>query len=162
MLIELSKIAPSLSIYLRYKSKSNITGVVLYDDDFTARLDSNAAVSLNRAESDFNKLGYKFVVWDAFRPEEVQTKLREICEDDRYVAKVSNHTKGLAVDITLANLGDGNLLDMGGDHDDFGNNFVNDKQLSNRNLLARTMQNNGFTVNRYEWWHFDYGVNDES
>ena len=162
MLVELSKIAPGLTIDLRYKSKSNITGVVLYDDDFTAKLESNTAASLNKAESDFNKMGYKIVIWDAFRPEEVQNKLREICKDDRYVAKVSNHTKGLAVDVTLANLSDGRLIDMGSDHDDFNNNSVNDNQLSNRKLLSRIMQKNGFTVNEYEWWHFNYGVNDES
>ncbi len=162
MLVEVSKMVPSLIIDLRYKSKNNIAGTELYDEGFTAKLDIEAVQAIKTAESDFNKLGFKLVIWDAYRPEEVQKKLREICNDDRYVAKVSNHTKGLAVDVTLADYENSELVDMGGDHDEFSMETTTDRQANNRNLLSEIMQKNGFNVNEFEWWHFDFGVINES
>ena len=153
---------PSLIIDLRYKSKNNIAGMELYRSSFTAKLESKAARSLMAASSEFNRLGFKLVVWDAYRPEEVQKKLIEICDDARYVAKLSNHAKGLAVDVTIADYDTEELLDMGGDHDEFGREATSSIQVSNRNLLSKVMYKYGFTVNEYEWWHFDFGVGHES
>jgi D-alanyl-D-alanine dipeptidase len=30
------------------------------------------------------------------------------------------------------------------------------EQRANRDLLRRVMEQQGFTVNESEWWHFDY------
>jgi D-alanyl-D-alanine dipeptidase len=74
---------------------------------------------------------------------------------------VSNHLKGLAVDLTLANY-DGTYLDMGTDFDDFSERahvdsaLITPDQQANRKILQTAMEAHGYKPWPYEWWHFDY------
>jgi L,D-peptidoglycan transpeptidase YkuD (ErfK/YbiS/YcfS/YnhG family) len=88
---------------------------------------------------------------------------------EEYVAdpeKGSLHNFGAAVDLSIVDQ-DGNLLDMGTPFDYFGelaqpsyeDRFLKDgtltkKQVENRRLLRKVMQEAGFQTIPDEWWHF--------
>lgn len=106
----------------------------------------------------------KLVIYDCYRPYGYQRKMYEIVNNPRYVAppgKGSNHNRGAAVDLTLADA-DGNLLDMGNPFDDFSelsqydNDSIPRNAKKNRKLLRKIMVKAGFTPYKNEWWHFDY------
>ncbi|MEI7511652.1 MAG: M15 family metallopeptidase [Candidatus Peregrinibacteria bacterium] len=75
------------------------------------------------------------------------------------------HTTGGAVDLTLVDA-TGEELDMGTGFDAFGSEagpffyeIVQTKPevTKNRRILRTAMDAEGFTLNEYEWWHFDFG-----
>lgn len=151
---------------LRYAGPNNITGKILYDGTVKAMLAPQALGAFSRAAQNIKDRGLKLVVWDAYRPNEVQEQLRAVCSDDHYVAVDSNHCKGLAVDVTLAD-SSGTYLDMGTDHDEFSEKShstyaaLSPEQLANRALLHDVMSEVGFKQLPYEWWHFDYVGGDD-
>jgi D-alanyl-D-alanine dipeptidase len=146
---------------LRYAGNNNIAHKSLYEESFVPQLSASAAHALASAESFFIQRGFRLVIWDAFRPAQVQKQLRQLQDDDRFVLEQSRHNKGMAVDVTLASK-TGNYLDMGTDFDDFGDKAYFDAeglttaQIKNRKLLNRGMSQAHFTQWPYEWWHFDY------
>lgn len=106
----------------------------------------------------------KLVIYDCYRPYGYQRKMYEIVNNPRYVAppgKGSNHNRGAAVDLTLADA-DGNILDMGNPFDDFSelseydNDSISRAAQKNRKLLRKIMVKAGFSPYKNEWWHFDY------
>lgn len=151
---------PNLILDLRYTTDTNFTGQKVFDRE-QVLLEPETAAGFLSAVSDFQKQGYKVVVWDAFRTVDDQNKLLEANSDPRYVASDSNHCKGKAIDMTLATK-DGQYLDMGTDFDSFSEEAhadydgLTDQQKANRQLLTQTMQQHGFVAHPYEWWHFDF------
>lgn len=122
------------------------------------------AEALNRANEIAKDKGIRLVIYDCYRPYPFQQVMYDIVNDPRYVAppgKGSNHNRGAAVDIALADE-NGELLDMGGAFDDFtGISHYNSENVSkigrkNRKLLRSIMKKAGFTPLSSEWWHFDY------
>jgi zinc D-Ala-D-Ala dipeptidase len=108
--------------------------------------------------------GYKIVVYDCYRPMSIQYKMYEIVKNPEWVArptKGSNHNRGAAVDLSLANE-NGDLLDMGGAFDDFSEvshySYANisKEAKANRKTLRNIMVRAGFTPYESEWWHFDF------
>lgn len=106
----------------------------------------------------------KLVIYDCYRPYGYQRKMYEIVNNPRYVAppgKGSNHNRGAAVDLTLADT-EGNILDMGNPFDDFSelseydNDSIPRAAKKNRKLLRNIMLKAGFSPYKNEWWHFDY------
>lgn len=122
------------------------------------------AEALDRANEIAKDKGVKLVIYDCYRPYPFQQVMYDIVNDPRYVAppgKGSNHNRGAAVDIALADE-NGELLDMGGAFDDFTEiSHYNSDNVSkigkkNRKLLRNIMKKAGFTPLSSEWWHFDY------
>lgn len=106
----------------------------------------------------------KLVIYDCYRPYGYQQKMYDIVNDPRYVAppgKGSNHNRGAAVDLTLADK-DGKILDMGNKFDDFSqlshyaSPHISAAAQRNRKLLRKIMVRAGFVPYNNEWWHFDY------
>jgi len=151
---------PDAIINLRYATTSNITHKPLYTAGIAA-LRPHALSALVRAADNLRKQSYRVVIWDAYRPPGVQEQLLAVCDDGDYVAQISNHCRGITLDMTLAD-NSGELLDMGTDHDEFsekahaGSPLITSKQVENRELLRNTMENAGFKQLPTEWWHFDY------
>ncbi|KAF2519428.1 M15 family metallopeptidase [Flavobacterium salilacus subsp. salilacus] len=123
-----------------------------------------AAEALNNANRLAKRRNLKLVIYDCYRPYQFQYKMYEIVNNPRYVAKPgkgSNHNRGLAVDIALADE-EGNLLDMGNEFDDFSElshyaaQAISKGAKKNRKLLRKIMIRAGFTPYDNEWWHFDY------
>ncbi len=122
------------------------------------------AEALDKANEIAKDRGYTLVIYDCYRPYGFQKVMYDIVNDPRYVAppgKGSNHNRGAAVDISLADE-NGELLDMGGAFDDFSeishydSNNVSKIGKRNRKRLRNIMKKAGFTPLSSEWWHFDY------
>lgn len=106
----------------------------------------------------------KMVIFDTFRPLEVQKAFWEILPDSRYVANPktgSLHNRGVAVDCALADE-DGNLLPFPTEFDSFEPKAAHTyeckedekEQCENRKLLKDMMEGAGLASIRTEWWHY--------
>jgi zinc D-Ala-D-Ala dipeptidase len=122
------------------------------------------ADALEEANQIAKDKGYTLVVYDCYRPYGYQKVMYDIVNDPRYVAppgKGSNHNRGRAIDLSLADE-NGNLLDMGTPFDDFTEMSNYDAEgltreaRRNRRALRNIMKRAGFSPYNHEWWHFDY------
>lgn len=122
------------------------------------------AKALEEANTIAKEKGYRLVIYDCYRPYGYQKVMYDIVNDPRYVAppgKGSNHNRGRAIDLSLADE-NGNLLDMGTPFDDFtilshyGADNLSREAKKNRKTLRNIMKRAGFTPYNNEWWHFDY------
>lgn len=151
---------PAIKIELAYATTQNFTGRVLYDDT-RAWLRPEAADALCKAADSFVPMGLQLVLLDAFRPVSVQQALWAIRPDPEFVADPaigSDHSKGIAVDVTLADAS--GHLDMGTAFDAAVPQSHHDRTdipaVANerRFLLRKVMTRAGFQANPLEWWHY--------
>lgn len=140
-----------------------------------------AAQALKAAAEDFRALGYRLLIFDAYRPQSAvrhfvrwsqdaddlrmqaefypEFKKKSLLVDQGYIARNSSHTRGSAVDLTLAD-SQGVPLDMGTGFDYFGQKAwhgakdVTEQQAQNRQLLCDIMEKHGFRRFDHEWWHY--------
>ncbi len=138
---------------MKYASSDNFLKTKVYDCE-ACYLRYKTVKALLKAQEKFNKKGYKIVLYDCYRPLDIQKKMWQIVPNPSYVAdpkKGSIHNRGGAVDISLADL-NGNELNMGTGFDHFGPEAAQDyKQLpkdvlENRKLLRNTMIRSGFRI----------------
>jgi len=126
-----------------------------------------AAEALAKAHRGLKSKGFGLLIHDAYRPWNVTKIFWEATPQSGkgFVAdpsKGSKHNRGCAVDLTLYDLKTGTAVEMVGGYDEFSNRSNPDYpggtalQRARRDLLRRTMEAEGFTVNEVEWWHFDY------
>lgn len=151
---------PNIVVRLAYASADNFTGRVLYTDP-RAFLRAEAAQALINAGNTLATKNVRLVLLDAFRPVSVQRALWSVRPDPEFVAdpKVgSDHSRGIAVDVTLADAS--GWLDMGTDFDAAVPQSHHDRSdiravaIQNRSLLRDTMAAAGFEENPLEWWHY--------
>jgi len=159
-LVDLSSLIPDILLDLRYSSTNNVCGKQISNMQ-VAMLKYEAAKALQEAAVQLKKQGFDILVWDAYRTKETQHELRKISDQEKYVSKVSHHSKGIAIDLTLLDY-KGLKLDMGCDFDYFtkkaSENYpgLTDTQKANRKLLRVVMESAGFTQLKSEWWHYDF------
>ena len=124
----------------------------------------DVATALEVANKIAKDKGYTIVIYDCYRPISIQYKMYEIVKNPEWVAKPakgSNHNRGAAIDLSLADE-NGNLLDMGGAFDEFSEVShysyadISAEAKKNRKLLRTIMLRAGFLAYESEWWHFDY------
>jgi len=148
-------------IDLIYAGSNNFTGQVIYEHALCF-LHPQAEACLRRAIGAARGFGLKLKVFDAFRPQEAQEALWAVAPNPGYVAdpaKGSNHTRGVAVDLTLVR-GDGDVLDMGTPVDTMtpaSHHFYAGHAAPvqvNRMLLLTIMLEAGFVHHPNEWWHY--------
>ncbi|GEO08522.1 hypothetical protein SAE01_10180 [Segetibacter aerophilus] len=151
-----------LVIDLKYATKNNFTGRVLYTEA-TAYARLPVAILLKKINEQLNKAGLGLKVYDAYRPYQVTKKMWKVVHDERYTAnptKGSGHNRGAAVDVTLVKISTGEELAMPTAFDDFsekahhGYNNLSKEVLDNRALLKTTMEKFGFVSLSTEWWHY--------
>lgn len=161
-LVDIEQIIPNIQISLRYAGSDNIFGKAIYPFQKCYLL-REAAFRLRKVQWELEKMDLQLLVWDGFRPLEMQWKLWEILPDERYVAdprKGGRHTRGTSVDVTLLDK-DGRELAMPCGFDDFSEKAHRDfmdlplEKIRNRQLLENAMQMHGFLGISTEWWHFD-------
>lgn len=162
-MVMLAEVDATILVDLRYATADNFTGKVLYDADACAILRQETAAKLHAAQVDFQKLGYRLKVWDAYRPLPVQREMWKAYPHGGFVASPKNgsiHNRAAAVDVTLVDA-KGNELPMPSEFDDFSPRAAiaytggSVESRNNRDLLARIMGKNGFKRIRKEWWHFE-------
>lgn len=150
-----------LDFYLAYATSDNITGRPIYARA-EAYLHPEAADCLRRAIELARSLGYRFRIFDAYRPPQAQWKLWESYPSTEFVAdprRGSPHSRGAAVDLTLIDA-EGQALEMGTGFDSFlpqAHHARTDIPVTaqrNRALLLGIMSAAGWDFYKNEWWHY--------
>lgn len=165
-LVELRLIEPSLRYDIRYATTNNFMGTVFYDQH-KAFLQRPAAEALGRAQRRLKQKGYGLLIHDAYRPWYVTKMFWEATPADKKIfvadpARGSRHNRGCAVDVTLFDLKSGAPVQMTSGYDEFTDranpHYPGGTSLQrwHRGLLRRTMEEEGFRVYEWEWWHFDF------
>ncbi len=173
---------PGIIQEIRYYSTYNFIGDRIdgYEEP-CALLTKEAARALRSASNEMMVHGYRFKVFDAYRPtravkhfvlwgiEDQDIRMKpyfypELQKQELfskgYIATESSHSRGSTVDLTLLDMQTGKELDMGSPFDLFSevshpdHRGVTDEQYENRMLLRRVMLRNGFAPIDCEWWHF--------
>lgn len=167
---------------IRYYSTYNFIGERIdgYEQP-CALLTAEAARALKSAANELAVQGYRIKVFDAYRPacavrhfvlwgiEDTDVRMKPFFYPDLekqelfakgYIAKLSSHSRGSAVDLTLLDMATGKELDMGSPFDFFGSishpsyTGITPEQYENRMILQRAMLRAGFEILDCEWWHF--------
>lgn len=177
-LVSVSDLDSNILVNLKYTTKDNFMGVVLYDTIQKAYLQMEVAERLSLCQKFLDSLhpGYRLLVFDAIRPLNVQREMWEALDTVPYAMRgkfVSNpalgsvHNFGAAVDLTICDE-KGNQLDMGAGYDDFRpiafpskeeyflkRGELSNQQYQNRVLLRKVMRSQKFSNIPSEWWHFN-------
>ncbi len=167
---------------IRYYSTYNFIGDRIdgYEQP-CALLTAEAARALKSAANELAVQGCRIKVFDAYRPacavrhfvlwgiEDTDVRMKPFFYPDLekqelfakgYIAKLSSHSRGSAVDLTLLDMATGKELDMGSPFDFFGEishpsyTGITPEQYENRMILQRAMLRAGFEILDCEWWHF--------
>lgn len=165
-LVELTKLSRSIKLDIRYATPNNFVGRPVYSEP-RAFLQRPAAEALLRVHKQLKKQALGLVIFDGYRPWSVTKLFWDVVPEDKrkFVAnpeKGSKHNRGCAVDLSIYSLKTGQLVPMPSGYDEFTDRASpdykggTDEERSNRELLRRLMEAEGFTVNPNEWWHFDY------
>jgi D-alanyl-D-alanine dipeptidase len=150
-----------VAIDLIYAGKDNFTGQVIYEHPLCF-LHPQAEACLRKAIVAARGFGFQLKVLDAFRPQEAQEALWAVAPLPGYIAdpaKGSNHTRGVAIDLTLVGR-DGQVLDMGTPIDTMtraSHHFHAALPAAiqvNRMYLLTIMLEAGFVHHPNEWWHY--------
>ncbi len=165
-LVELIKLDSTFKLDIRYASGKNFVGRPVYTEA-RAFLQRPAAQALVKVNSELKQLGYGLIIFDGYRPWSVTKIFWDITpkENRKFVAdpkKGSMHNRGCAIDLSLYDIASGKAVQMTGDYDEMSERSFPDykggtnEQRRMRDLLRSKMEANGFTVQEYEWWHYDY------
>jgi D-alanyl-D-alanine dipeptidase len=160
-LIEITEQTHEVVLDLKYATNDNFTGEPVYAKAH-CYLHEEAEALLRVAIEIAARQGYRFRIFDAFRPSEAQWKLWNHTPDDEFLAdprRGSPHSRGAAIDLTLMDE-NGVDLDMGTGFDAFtplshhGNPDVSPEAEKNRLILMGIMTTAGWDFFRNEWWHY--------
>lgn len=178
----LSDLVPNIIQEIRYFSTYNFIGERIdgYEEP-CAILTVEAARALKAVSNELFVQGYRIKVFDAYRPacavkqfvlwgiEDQDIRMKPYFYPDLqkqdlfaegYIARLSSHSRGSTVDLTLLDMKTGKEVDMGSPFDLFsekshpGYKGITDEQYENRMLLQHVMVRNGFVPIDCEWWHF--------
>ena len=180
--VVLAEYIPHIIQEIRYYSTYNFIGERIdgYEEP-VALLTKEAARALKGVSNEMFVQGYRLKVFDAYRPacavkhfvlwglEDQDIRMKPYFYPDLektelfekgYIAKMSGHSRGSTIDLTLLDMKTGKEVDMGGpfdffsalSHPDF--RGITDEQFENRMMLQRVMVRNGFKPLDCEWWHF--------
>ena len=167
-LVELRTLDLMLRLDVRYATTNNFMRHPMYREA-RAFLQRPAAEALVRAHQSLKGRGYGLLIFDGYRPWSVTKAFWDAATPEQraieFVAnpkKGSRHNRGCAVDLTLCDLATGKEVEMPSGYDEFSERAFPDyaggsaEARARRDFLRQTMEANGFTVYKAEWWHFDY------
>lgn len=175
-------VIPDLRTNLKYAGSDNFVGRPLngYRGN-RAILRTEAAEALKKATDDLARKGYGIIIFDAYRPHTAMQDITAWGRDtadqkmkaqyypnidkarvfgDAYVHNFSEHSRGVAVDLSLVDKKSGHIVDMGGHHDLLDpssateSTLVSPAQRHRRMTLKKAMESNGFKNYAPEWWHY--------
>lgn len=160
--------SPQFIHSLAYATTDNFMGLDIYSqfDLKECYLHKDLKPNLDKLAKILKEHSLKIVFFDCFRPNAAQKIAWEKFSDENFVANPykngSNHSRGIAFDVTLAK-NNGEILPMPSEFDSFTpksrSNYPcqkDEKQLcQNAELLKRIMKEAGFKGIKSEWWHFE-------
>jgi zinc D-Ala-D-Ala dipeptidase len=162
-LVDVVERIPDAVLDLRYATQDNFLKRKVYPDGARCLLHPDAVARLEAAASALREQGFRIRLYDCFRPRSVQWQMWRILPRPGYVAdprKGSNHNRGVAVDLTLADR-EGREVEMPTAFDTFspaahhGSRTSSTAARRHREILLRAMEGAGFKRNAMEWWHYD-------
>lgn len=165
-LVELTSLDPTIKLDIRYATDRNFLASPVYLQA-RAFMQRPAAEAVARASQRLHAMGYGLLIHDAYRPWYVTKMFWDGTPEDKHIfvanpAEGSRHNRGCAVDLTLYDLKTGAPIQMTGGYDEMSERSYpfypggTSIERWHRDLLRRTMENEGFSVFEYEWWHFDF------
>ena len=181
--VDVGQLIPDLAIDLRYATAENFLGLPIAGYEAPCCLLRRAAAeALARAQEQARQSGLTLLLFDAYRPaRSVDFMISMLGDGDErmkarhyphhakhelqrlgYLAQPSSHSRGIAVDVTLAMRHNGMVLplDMGCCFDFFDPAAATDYPdldplaRQNRRLLLEVMASAGFLNAPNEWWHY--------
>ncbi|WP_187670991.1 M15 family metallopeptidase [Zestomonas carbonaria] len=180
--VHLDQMLRSATYDVRYYNGDNFVGTRI--DGYEAGrvlLSREAASALAAAEQELETESLRLKIFDGYRPQLAVEHFKRWAADphdtrmkDRfypdlekqdlfrlgYIAERSGHSRGSTVDLTLADAGTGQELDMGSPFDFFGpishhdTPLITPQQARNRERLRNLMIRHGFRPYAEEWWHY--------
>lgn len=162
MLEIISNDSHGVIVEMAYFSVNNITGKPIYEDGI-CKLHADAVSALNEAILIAKSSQLTLKIFDAYRPSYAQEILWRFFPDPLYVRPPSigsNHTRGIAVDLTLVDKF-GSQLCMGTKFDEMSSashhfsKEISPKAHTNRLILLGIMLSSGFDMINNEWWHYE-------
>src|SRR5215469_11294621 len=165
-LVEFAKLDPKIKLDIRYASTNNFLSMPVYSEA-AAFLERPAAEALLRAQKKLETMGYGLLIHDAYRPWYVTKLFWEATPEDKRIfvadpSQGSRHNRGCAVDLSIYDLASGKPIEMVGVYDEMSERsfpgYPGGTSLErwHRELLRHAMEEEGFLVYPFEWWHFDY------
>ncbi len=165
-LVELPKLDPKIKLDIRYATSNNFLSTPVYTEA-TAFLQRPAAEALLRAQKKLETMGYGLLIHDAYRPWYVTKIFWDATPEDKHIfvadpSQGSRHNRGCAVDLSLYDLSTGKPVEMVGVYDEMSERsfpgYPGGTSLErwHRELLRHALEDEGFLVYPFEWWHFDY------
>jgi D-alanyl-D-alanine dipeptidase len=184
-LVDVSTLAPDLTVEMRYASRDNFTGAVVpgYEAKKCLLL-RPAAEALAAVQADLRSEHLSLTLFDCYRPvravhafvhwahapSDQGTKAEHYPNVDKsallgpYIAETSGHSRGSTVDLGLLRCDAAACtpLDMGAEFDLFDprantdSPAIDEAQRANRELLLDAMKRRGFVNYPMEWWHFTF------
>lgn len=165
-LVDLATLDSTIRFDIRYATTNNFMSSVFYRQP-RAFMQRPAAEAFVAAHRSLREQGYGLLVHDAYRPWFVTKMFWDATPQSMKMfvanpASGSRHNRGSAVDITLYDRATGEPVQMVGGYDEFSERSYPEYpggtslQRWHRALLNQTMEAHGFSVYRFEWWHFDY------
>ena len=165
-LVDLATLDPTLKLDIRYATAHNFMGTPLYREA-RAFLQQPAAEALLKAHRLLKKQGLGLIIHDAYRPWYVTYMMWAATPGSlkAFVASPdpgSRHNRGCAIDVSLYDLDTGKPVEMPSQYDEFTPRAFADypggthRQRWYRERLRDAMEEAGFRVYPWEWWHFDY------
>jgi D-alanyl-D-alanine dipeptidase len=169
-LVDVQELEPSIVVVLNKLTADNVTGAPLpgYEAN-RAFLQPAGAEALARVQRRLAARGLGLKVFDAYRPVRATQALVAWAKSQGrpdlvgpYIASVSYHNSGQAVDLTLVDRATNRELDMGTGYETFtpAAHTANaaGAAAENRAVLVEAMHAEGFENYVGEWWHFYYYV----
>jgi len=176
-LVNCKNLDSTIAIDIKYATTDNFMHINLYHGCQVCYMHQETARKLKQAQMEIkaDHPGFRLIIFDATRPCCVQQLMWDSAkmnlEDKRkFLANPNHHSLhnyGLAIDCGLID-DSGVLLDMGTEYDYagekaypclekglLGKRILSKQQVYNRKILRSAMQKAGFTINPFEWWHFN-------
>lgn len=165
-LVDLATLGGGIHFDIRYATRNNFLGEPLYSEA-RAFLERPAAEALLRAAENLKGQGYGLLIHDAYRPwyvtkmfwDGTPKRLHGFVADPK---KGSKHNRGCAVDLSLYDLRSEKPVVMPSGYDEMTERAFPDypggtnEQRALRGKLRKAMETEGFSVDKSEWWHYDY------
>lgn len=160
-LVEITKTAFDVELDIRYAGNNNFTSAPIYSRP-GCFLNEEAAENLQVAIILAKQIGYRFKLFDGFRPTEAVQALWDHTPNPDYLAPPTSgspHARGAAIDLTLLD-GNGDEVEMGTGFDAMtvkshhGALDISGQAQQNRATLLGIMTSAGWDFYRNEWWHY--------
>ncbi len=163
-LVDIETLHAKVFLDIRYATVNNFTGKKLYKKAkcYLKKPAANALVKAAKmalqADEPFN-----LCIYDCYRPDSVQKIMLKSITQKGFLSKISNHSRGMAVDLGPCD-SEGEPLLTPTTFDTFSklsaSNYQGDEipqiAIRNRENLQEIMKKAGFSTISNEWWHFDY------